>query len=173
MICTFRRYGGETTIGEIGCIPSCGMAISDSSGLYVVSAVTFTNNECIVGLRKLNFISRSLRKTLTYVESILTLPNNWDGEGSPACSKATLDRTILFVTNHVKWLYEKLHIVLDVPDIGPGPNGTIDIHWRTTRYELLVNIPASVEEPATYYGDDYASSIIQGSVDPTELCKAF
>jgi hypothetical protein len=41
-----------------------------------------------------------------------------------------------------------------VISILPGPYGSIDLHWRTPKRELLINVPDDAEGPASYYGDD-------------------
>jgi hypothetical protein len=43
---------------------------------------------------------------------------------------------------------------VEAPKILPGPHGSIDLHWKMPKRELLINIPANPEEPGSYYGDD-------------------
>jgi hypothetical protein len=40
-----------------------------------------------------------------------------------------------------------------------------DIHWKTSKRELLINIPASKEEPAGYYGCGSLQDAIKGRLD--------
>jgi hypothetical protein len=57
---------------------------------------------------------------------------------------------------------------LPVPKILPGPNASIDLHWKLPGFELLVNIPSDAAQPATFYGDDYRNSCIRGNLNPAE-----
>ncbi|MBI4661430.1 MAG: hypothetical protein HY735_21620 [Verrucomicrobia bacterium] len=52
------------------------------------------------------------------------------------------------------------------PKILPGPDGSIDVHWKTKTCELLVNVPAGSNQRADFYGDDYGSLRIKGTIDP-------
>jgi hypothetical protein len=72
-------------------------------------------------------------------------------------------KAVRFVGSQIAWAYEH-GLVLDIPDIGPGPDdGSIDVHWCTKKYELLVNVKRS--EQAAFYGDDYGERKIKGSFD--------
>jgi hypothetical protein len=62
---------------------------------------------------------------------------------------------------------------LPAPAILPGPNGSIDLHWKTPRFELLVNVPREEANPATFYGDDYGSLCIRGNLNTTEEFVGF
>lgn len=97
---------------------------------------------------------------------ILAWSDNWDGEGSPGYKELTWKRSIRFIQDHIHWLWRKYALVIDAPDILPGPDGSIDIHWETKNYELLINIPADPSEPASFYGDDYGNSSIRGTFKP-------
>ena len=98
---------------------------------------------------------------------MLELPDDWDGEGSPRYSERTFERATAFVRNHVKWLWETFGITAPVPQINPGPAGSIDIHWKQRSWELLVNVPAEEGERATFYSDDYGTLVFKGHIDTT------
>ncbi|MFW9873553.1 MAG: hypothetical protein ACFFG0_10650 [Candidatus Thorarchaeota archaeon] len=80
---------------------------------------------------------------------ILSLEDNWDGEGGRRFKKETFLRAVRIVRR-----------ILDVtgisfiPEILPFTNGGIDIHWKNEKFELLVNVPEDLEEEVGYYGDD-------------------
>lgn len=40
------------------------------------------------------------------------------------------------------------------PDIGTGPDNSIDIHWKGAGFELIVNVPADPAQPIACYGDN-------------------
>ena len=99
-------------------------------------------------------------KEFVRAQKILSCPQDWDDENSPPYTREVLERAILFIERHTP---------PDVPDIEPGPKGSIDVHWKTSNYELLVNIPNDPTSPNTYYGDDYGSFTVKGSFKSTEI----
>jgi len=108
-----------------------------------------------------------LSREIQAAQKLLTLEDNWDGEGSPGFSKTTLGRAAAFLHRHMLWVWERYGVWLQAPRILPGPDGSIDMHWQTANYELLVNIPADPSAPATFYGDDYGRSSIKGAFNPS------
>ncbi len=87
---------------------------------------------------------------------MLSLPNDWDGDGSPAYRVETFIRASMFLLNHALTFRLIYGNVMPAPKMRKGPEGSIELHWRTSTRELLINIPAGSEEPADYYGDDGA-----------------
>ncbi len=103
-------------------------------------------------------------------KAILGLEDNWNGEGSSACSKVTLDRAINFLKVHVNALIEESGKII-VPRILPGPEGSIDLHWRTSKLELLVNVPPD-DGPVSFYGDDFSDgNSIKGTFNLKSVSK--
>ncbi len=96
---------------------------------------------------------------------ILELAEDWDGEGSPPYLLATWRRATDFLLNNSLRLLEYFGVSISPPTIDPGPNGSIDLHWKTPTHELLVNIPAVNGELAGYYGDSRAGRVTKGSLD--------
>jgi len=80
-------------------------------------------------------------------------------------SEETLDRAIKFLTGYFKLASGVLGASAPLPKLLPGPSGSIDVHWKNDRKELLVNIPADKNAPALFYGDDYDKLFIKGSMD--------
>jgi hypothetical protein len=97
---------------------------------------------------------------------LLELDEDWDGEGSSGYSLATLNRAIRFVKTYAARLWSARGSEPPIPSIGPGPEGSIDIHWKQPSWELLVNIPADVNQMAAFYGDNYGTQKIKGRVNP-------
>lgn len=115
--------------------------------------------------------ARNLNKKLLEAEIkraklLLELRDDWDGEGSPGYLEATIDRAIAFLNTHTERLSDMYGIQPPIPSIGPGPEGSIDIHWKQPTWELLVNIPADADKMAAFYGDNYGTQKIKGSLDP-------
>ncbi len=103
-------------------------------------------------------------------EAIMGLEDNWDGEGSSAYSKATLDRAINFLKLHVSALIEESGKII-IPRILPGPDGSIDLHWRTAKLELLVNVPPN-DGLVSFYGDDFSDgNSIKGTFNLKSVSK--
>ena len=96
---------------------------------------------------------------------ILDLQDNHDGEGSPGYKEETWQRAVDFVRNNAIWLWQRFGIHVELPEILPGPEGSIDLHWKSVRYDLLVNMPATASARATFYGDDRRGTFIKGAFD--------
>jgi hypothetical protein len=88
-----------------------------------------------------------------------------DDEGLPLYSKEAFNRARCFLKTQSAKAKKMYSLFAPVPDIGPGPNGSIDLHWKLKNCELLVNVPA--DKPAVYYGDDYGVGKLKGTLDPT------
>ncbi len=99
---------------------------------------------------------------------LYSLPNDFDGEGSPGYSKETWERATGFLRDFAAHVKEVCRIEIEPPIIDPGPDGSIDLHWKTADYELLLNVkPASNE--ATFYGDNYGNAAISGKMNLSSL----
>jgi hypothetical protein len=108
-----------------------------------------------------------LKAEIEQAEALIESAGDLNGEGVQIYSRNTFDRAAAFLRLHSDLLLEQYRIYLPVPNIGPGPDGSIDIHWKYRSWELLVNIPANPDENAVFYGDNYGTQKIRGSVDPT------
>ena len=71
---------------------------------------------------------------------ILELEFNWDDEKSSGYSKDVLSKAILFAANHCGG---------NLPKITPGPDSSIDVHWR--KEGLLANVP--IGGVVSFYGE--------------------
>ena len=90
-------------------------------------------------------------------ERILRLEEDWDDAGCPAYKPETLDAAAQF-------LYQ-----IDNPEainvrIAPASEGSIDLHWKTDKFELLINFHS--DNSVSYYGDDYNGNLIRGGSCP-------
>jgi hypothetical protein len=116
----------------------------------------------------LNFLKffKLLRKDLeAKKKKILSLRDNWDGEGSVSYNEETLNRSIAFIENISKNYWKKFKLIIPIPDMFPGIDGDIDIDWKIENFELLITIPNNSEEPAGFYGDDYKENKIKGTIN--------
>lgn len=100
---------------------------------------------------------------------ILDLPPNWDGDGAYAFERATWDRAAVFLLSLARRIETGFGVRLEAPRILPSANGSIDLHWKTDRYELLINVPSSPGDEIRYYGDNLAGNMpIESACSPSE-----
>lgn len=79
-------------------------------------------------------------------------------------SGETLSRASKFLISYAAEMLNKYQVAIPAPRILPGPNGTIDLHWKTPQKELLINIPSNDEAVVSFYGDDYGQMCIKGTL---------
>ena len=113
-------------------------------------------------------ILQNIEEAITPSRWILDLKDDWDEQGSPGYEESTWLRACEFLTRQADCARESFGRDLPVPRILPGPDASIDLHWKMPRFELLVNIPKDTSKPATFYGDDYGNSCIKGNLNPSE-----
>ena len=97
--------------------------------------------------------------------AILELELDEDETQTPY-AEATWTRAVDFLRRNAKWVSDTLGRAVDLPEILPGPDGSIDLHWDYPGYETLINIPADRNAKAGFYGDDRGEIQIKGSFDP-------
>lgn len=121
---------------------------------------SWTAASSLEGDRPLADVEQAIRNS----EKILQLKDDWDEEGSPGYKFETWKRAVDFVRLHCYTAWRISGKSVPAPNVFPGPDGSIDVHWRTEEFELLVNVPADLSRPATFYGDDYVDICIKGTV---------
>ena len=97
---------------------------------------------------------------------LLQLEDDWDTEGSPAIAEESWNRAVEWLKNHAIQIWRSHGSEIDPPDIGPGPDGSIDLHWDFPEYELLINFPADPDAMADCYGDDRGAIRFKATFDP-------
>lgn len=130
----------------------------DSTAIWAAPDVLITES---CGARVL-----ALRDEIQHAKRIIGSARDWVEDDSTGYSEVTFDRAVEFLTAHLKMIWETYGIPVPIPRIGPGPEGSIDLHWRQPSWELLVNIPADANTMAAFYGDNYGTQKIRGSLDP-------
>ncbi len=103
---------------------------------------------------------------------ILSLKENWDGEGAKSYKKETWERATEFIKKLSFFLWRQSQKLIAAPNILPGPDGSIDVHWKTAKFDLLINVPEDPTEPATFSSDDYGQNMIKGSFDLKKINQA-
>ncbi len=115
--------------------------------------------------RDVALLSPGIKRAIDESRRILELEDNWDDEGSPRYEESTLIRATTFLVRTAQEYYKLYNIWIDAPRILHGPEGSIDLHWKTPSHELLINIPANSESPVEFYGDSGNSKSIKGQLD--------
>src|ERR1700678_3773675 len=119
-------------------------------------------------LRDAAEVDRALCIEIERAEGMLENADDRD-EDAAVFSRETLDRAVEFLKAQSAKLRKMYGSFAPVPHIGPGPDESVDLHWKRESWELLVNIPANPDRLATFYGDDYGAQKIKGSLDPRTI----
>lgn len=110
-----------------------------------------------------------LREAIDRSRSLLALESDWDDDGAQPITQAVWQRAVSFLERHARRVLEDSGKVIAVPKIAPVSDGSIDLHWSSPGYEMLINIPADPDTPADFYGDDRGRLHIKGTFDTTTL----
>lgn len=108
-------------------------------------------------------------ETIEDSRQILLLQDNWDDSGGVPIGEPTWRRAVEFLARHAKWVWENDRSAIESPDVLPGPDGSVDLHWDHKDYELLINVPAAPKAMAGFYGDDRGGISIKGRFDPDRM----
>jgi hypothetical protein len=110
-------------------------------------------------------LDESIEKAIETSKNILSLEDNWDEDGSPGYVKTTWARATEFIKQTAISYWKANGTWVVAPRILPGPEGSIDIHWKTSSKELLINIPSNNEVPAGYFGSGGSTDTVKGKLD--------
>ena len=86
-------------------------------------------------------------------------------QDEPTILSAAFDRARKFLRTQSLEMKKRLGYFPPTPNISPGPNGSVDLHWEQPTWRLLVNIPAT-ETHASFYGECAGNGKIKGNLDP-------
>ena len=111
-------------------------------------------------------LAGSLLEALERSKKILDLPEDWDDAGNRTFLFETWERMRQLLVTHAALVWQRTGLIIPVPRIMPGPEGSIDLHWKTSRRELLLNVPEDAAKAATYYCDDFGQEEITGPDRP-------
>lgn len=117
--------------------------------------------------RLLESLHQELEAEIRQAESVLG-PPEINGQ-ERLYSEETLDRAVAFLRMHIEGLWRSYGFKTPIPTIGPGPDGSVDLFWEQVSWKLLVNIPATTDALATFYGDDHGRQKTKGSLDPNKF----
>jgi hypothetical protein len=97
-----------------------------------------------------------LADTIEESRWILKLEDNWDNNDAVSYKQCTWERA----TRLVKNIYDSRETKYQLPSILPGPDGSIDLYWKSSKYEAIVNVPPKEDENIELYGCSTCDIII-------------
>jgi len=97
--------------------------------------------------------------------SILQLKDDFDGMGSTHYTEEVWQRAARFVRLQWGEHFRVFGEPMPLPEIEPGPRGSIDIYWETPDFDLLVNIPSDPQKEAEFSGDRNGKRKFDGTLD--------
>jgi len=116
-------------------------------------------------LRQPNVLA--IERAIKDSEWMFELAPDWDDEGAKPVDRATWEMAIAFLRRQAESYWRQHMLCIPVPRITPVSDGSLDLYWKSDRFELLVNISRSNEHfVAAFYGDDYGRSSVKGELDP-------
>lgn len=107
---------------------------------------------------------RPLEDVARVVERSRDLITAIDEEGSPLCSIAAWERAAQFLADYARWAWDNQGRRIELPEVLPGPEGSVDLHWRTRHFELLLNVPTDPSKFIEYFGDDAKGNTTKGII---------
>ncbi len=96
---------------------------------------------------------------------ILEFDDDWDDEGSPSYKESTWETAVKFLINLVNMANNKIGFIIPTPKIYHSSDGSIDILWENEQFRFLINFPDDVNTKPSFYGDNYMSKKVEGSID--------
>jgi hypothetical protein len=92
---------------------------------------------------------------------ILDFKDNWDENGSKAYLPDTWVKAVRFLIKFYSWRDQHFKLLVKPPKIYQGPEGSIDIYWKSQTFTYLINI-GEEEEFATYYYKSPTGTKVEG-----------
>ena len=114
----------------------------------------------------------SLKKAVEKSKYILDLQPNWDGEGAEAYTESTWIKSVSFLCEFSIDISNTFGKTPVTPTIYHGPEGSIDILWKTNDLNLLLNIPKD-EQAATFSGENSLGQEYEGSLNINNYSLSF
>jgi hypothetical protein len=105
-----------------------------------------------------------IREAIDAARSILDLEPDWDGTGSDAYDADTWNAATGFLAAQAAYALNA-RAKIPVPDIAPGPNGSIDLVWQEADFRLLLNVPRGGKSIG-YWGQNRLVEIKGRIVEP-------
>jgi hypothetical protein len=100
----------------------------------------------------------SIDTLILKASAMLNLPYDWDGDEAMPIEQEIFDLSTNFLKIYLLKIKKQFNTEIQLPQINPCPDGTIDLDWATDNAQLLINIRKANEGneyTAYYYGDKY------------------
>ncbi|MBN1197967.1 MAG: hypothetical protein JXA23_01355 [Bacteroidales bacterium] len=99
---------------------------------------------------------RQLAGLIEHSKHMLSLEPGWDEENAQPIDPEIWKAAVKFLMLYATEILEDSERILELPEINPCKDGTVDLSWRTSRARLLINLRKSEDVIlAFYYGDFY------------------
>ena len=110
---------------------------------------------------------RNIADAIEESRYIRDLRDDWDADGSPGYGEATWSRAARLVAESSMAFWRTYRSVPSAPSITPGPDGSIDMVWRSAERKLVINVPEEPDSVATFYGKDRSNEheFLRGEID--------
>ncbi|MCH7575853.1 MAG: hypothetical protein IIA59_12120 [Candidatus Marinimicrobia bacterium] len=155
------------------------VSVNDNDAKRIITSTETSSSVEIASISELQEIAENLSDELANIRSaildsqwILDLQENWDDEGSIGYEVETLAAAGHFLSDYAGKIFNSEKIVLDAPNLYPGPDGSIDVHWANHRYGFLVNISPAPSERIGFFGKTDSGRDFKGSLDRGEILSA-
>jgi len=103
---------------------------------------------------------------------ILDLKVNWDGEGAETYTENIWIKAVSFLCEFSIDIHNTFGKTPVTPVIYHGPEGSIDILWKTDDLNLLLNIPKD-DQAATFSGENSLGQEYEGSLNTDNYSLSF
>lgn len=113
-------------------------------------------------LDKQFIIPRELEKIkdeIEYSNQILALTENWDNEGAKPIDRDVYIEAIGLLIKSSTHIHNQVFKVIDVPEINPCPDGSVDLSWITRRARLLINVRKTESGILAYFYGDLKNNV--------------
>lgn len=73
-----------------------------------------------------------------------------------------IQRALRVYKSYAEWLSDIFNVSMGIPEVLPGPDGSIDSHWDYSQYEILINIPIDPVAKIGFYCDNRGDLQLKG-----------
>jgi hypothetical protein len=118
--------------------------------------------------------SSPLEELILKSNALKSLTIDWDEDGALPIDETTVDYTSWFLRHYYNYTLKHLGTKIQLPEINPCPDGSIDLEWHTPHAQLLINIRKDKEGTYTayYYGDRHNNKMqVKGSTPLSEFSE--
>jgi hypothetical protein len=120
---------------------------------------------------RLPFAFNDLKAEIEASKYILELEEEW-GEDGEKYDIHVWEIVFEFIIKMYLTSVRMFDVIPDFPKIYHGPDGTIDIVWEKSDYQILVNCPKEENRQVSFYGENVKKDSFKGSFYITDNCHS-